>query len=214
MRQTWRDTNFLGRRVNQLSRLSVLLMTRRYMSVPSGDCRELASQGADWGTLGGVCLAGPTLGPSSRRACLLSSPFHPRCAASASALSKENLKLPRRGTLIMSGTGLLPQSALARRSVIGLVLAVLLSLLFVVDVQPAAAAGPCGPPVTSVIACENTKPGDPTSDWQVSGSGDAAIQGFATSMSVQPGQSISFKINTTATKYHIDILRVGYYQGM
>src|SRR5689334_7063463 len=113
----------------------------------------------------------------------------------------------------MSGTGLLPQSALARRSVIGLVLAVLFSVLFVVDVQPAAAAGPCGPPVTSVIACENTKQGDPPSDWQVSGSGDAAIQGFATSMSVQPGQTISFKINTTAAKYHIDILRVGYYQG-
>jgi hypothetical protein len=69
--------------------------------------------------------------------------------------------------------------------------------------------------VTSVIACENTKPGDPPSDWQVSGSGDAAIQGFATSMSVLPGQTISFKINSsTVTKYHIDILRVGWYQGM
>src|SRR5689334_14360669 len=104
----------------------------------------------------------------------------------------------------MSGTGLLPQSALARRSVIGLTLTVLLSLLFVVDVRPAAAAGPCGPPVTSVIACENTKAGDPTSDWQVSGSGDATIQGFATSMSVQPGQTISFKINTPSRSYHID----------
>ena len=44
----------------------------------------------------------------------------------------------------------------------------------------AKAAGPCGPPVVSVIACENSLPGDPPSDWQVSGSGDASIQGFAT----------------------------------
>jgi hypothetical protein len=113
----------------------------------------------------------------------------------------------------MSGTGLLPQSASARRSVIGLILAVLLSLLFVGNVPPAAAAGPCGPPVTSAIACENTKPGDPPSDWQVSGAGDSTIQGFATSMSVTPGQTISFKISTPSTSYHIDILRVGYYQG-
>jgi hypothetical protein len=113
----------------------------------------------------------------------------------------------------MSGTGLLRQRAWARRSVIGLTLAVLLSLLFVVNVRPAAAAGPCGPPVTSVIACENTKPGDPPSDWQVSGAGDSTIQGFATAMSVTPGQTISFKINTPSTKYHIDVLRVGYYQG-
>ena len=67
--------------------------------------------------------------------------------------------------------------------------------------------------MTSVIACENTQPGDPPSDWQVSGQGDTTIQGFGTSMSVNAGQTISFKINTPSTKYHIDILRIGYYQG-
>ena len=64
-----------------------------------------------------------------------------------------------------------------------------------------------------MIACENTLPGDPPSDWQVSGAGDSTIQGFATSMSVNVGQTESFKINTPATSYHIDILRIGYYQG-
>src|SRR5215472_17376183 len=114
----------------------------------------------------------------------------------------------------MSGTELFRERTIGRRSVIGLILAVLLlGLLSVVSPQPVAAAGPCGPPVTSVIACENTKPGDPPSDWQVSGQGDTTIQGFATSMSVLPGQTISFKINTPSTRYHIDILRVGYYQG-
>ena len=67
--------------------------------------------------------------------------------------------------------------------------------------------------MVSVIACENSLPGDPPSDWQVSGAGDSTIQGFATSMSVTPGQTESFKIDTPATSYHIDILRVGYYQG-
>ena len=80
-------------------------------------------------------------------------------------------------------------------------------------VTPAVAASPCGPPVVSVIACENTLAGDPTSDWQVSGAGDATIQGYATSMSVNIGDAVSFKISTPASSYHIDILRMGYYQG-
>ena len=96
---------------------------------------------------------------------------------------------------------------------VGLALAALFGSLFLGGALPAAAAGPCGPPVVSVIACENTLTGDPSSDWQVNGSGDSTIQGFATAMSVTPGQTISFKINTPSTRYHIDILRLGYYQG-
>ena len=75
------------------------------------------------------------------------------------------------------------------------------------------AAGFCGPPVVSVIACENTQPGDPPSDWQVTGAGDSALQGFATAMSVTPSALVSFKVNATASAYHVDILRFGYYQG-
>jgi hypothetical protein len=76
-----------------------------------------------------------------------------------------------------------------------------------------AGGGPCGPPVTSVIACENSQPGDPATDWEVNGIGDSAIQGYATSMSADVGQTISFKIKTPSTSYHIDILRLGYYGG-
>ena len=102
----------------------------------------------------------------------------------------------------------------ARRSVVVGVAAVLaLSTAALVNAAPASAANPCGPPVLSVIACENTQPGDPPSDWQVNGAGDSSIQGFATSMSVNVGETESFKINTPASSYHIDILRVGYYQG-
>jgi hypothetical protein len=78
---------------------------------------------------------------------------------------------------------------------------------------PAAGADPCTPPVTNEVACENTKPGDPPSDWQVSGIGDSSIQGFASSMSVNVGQTIDFKIKTPASSYHLDILRLGYYGG-
>ncbi|GAA3723012.1 hypothetical protein GCM10022399_44240 [Terrabacter ginsenosidimutans] len=78
---------------------------------------------------------------------------------------------------------------------------------------PAAAAGPCGPPAVSVIACENTQTGTPGSDWQVSGAGDSTIQGFATAMSVNVGETVTFKVSTPARAYHLDILRMGYYQG-
>src|SRR5262249_17241583 len=61
---------------------------------------------------------------------------------------------------------------------------------------------------------ENQLPGTPQSVWDVSGNGDATIQGFATDISVNHGQTINFKINdTAAAAYHIDIYRVGYYQG-
>jgi len=50
------------------------------------------------------------------------------------------------------------------------------------------------------------------SDWEITGVGDDSIQGFATKMSVNVGQSISFKVDTSAP-YHIDILRLGYYDG-
>jgi hypothetical protein len=90
---------------------------------------------------------------------------------------------------------------------VGLVLALLLSVLSVVGARPAAAA------CANTIACENQLTGDPASDWNVSGIGDSTIQGFATSMSVNVGETENFKISTPSTSYHIDILRVGYYQG-
>jgi hypothetical protein len=82
-------------------------------------------------------------------------------------------------------------------------------------VAPAAAAetGPCAAPVTNPVACENSKTGVAPELWQVDGIGDETIQGFATSMSVNLGQTESFKIKTPSTKYHINILRLGYYGG-
>ena len=80
--------------------------------------------------------------------------------------------------------------------------------------QPTAAAAgdPCGTGGNK-IACENSKPGTPASVWDVDGSGDTGIQGFATDISVNVGQKIDFKIKTTASAYTIDIYRTGYYGG-
>ncbi len=66
---------------------------------------------------------------------------------------------------------------------------------------------------TNPIVCENALPGDPESKWQVNGVGDPTIQGFATSMSVNVGETEQFKIDTPASGYKIEILRLGYYGG-
>ncbi|MDQ4504345.1 DUF4082 domain-containing protein [Sinomonas sp. ASV322] len=76
-----------------------------------------------------------------------------------------------------------------------------------------AAADPCAAPVVSAVACENTQAGDPQSDWLVSGAGDSTIQGYATQISANLGDTVSFKVSTNAKNYHFDILRLGYYQG-
>jgi Domain of unknown function (DUF4082)/Fibronectin type III domain/Bacterial Ig domain len=82
-----------------------------------------------------------------------------------------------------------------------------------VSFAAAAETGFCAPPVTNPVACENSKPGVPPEQWQVDGIGDETIQGFATQISVNVGQTESFKIKTPSTKYHINILRLGYYGG-
>jgi len=83
----------------------------------------------------------------------------------------------------------------------------------------AAAAGqstsgkdPCATPANK-IAAENCKTGNPSTEWDVHGSGDPDIQGFATEISVNVGDTQSFKIRTHSAKYRIDIYRLGYYQG-
>jgi hypothetical protein len=114
---------------------------------------------------------------------------------------------PSFGRLALLGTP--PGLAGSRRRVltVALLTALLLSAAAVLGTARAFAA--CG----NAVACENQLPGDPPSDWQVNGAGDSTIQGYATQMSVNVGQTVNFKINTPSTAYHIDILRLGYYQG-
>ncbi len=76
------------------------------------------------------------------------------------------------------------------------------------------AAAPCDPPVTNPIVCENSKPGNPPSEWEVVADGDQSIQGYAADFSVNKGQTAVFKVKTDAVSYRIDVYRLGYYGGL
>jgi Domain of unknown function (DUF4082)/Concanavalin A-like lectin/glucanases superfamily/Fibronectin type III domain/Bacterial Ig domain/Viral BACON domain len=89
-----------------------------------------------------------------------------------------------------------------------LTVAVMAALVFLAA-HAATGLAACSNPV----ACENAKTGSAPSSWQVSGAGDTSIQGYATTMSVNKGETIRFKVKTSVSSYHIDIYRLGYYQG-
>ena len=81
-----------------------------------------------------------------------------------------------------------------------------------VALAPAATA--CDPVTTGVIGCENQLPGTPASQWDVVGSGDSTLQGFATDISANVGTTVRFKVKSTASAYRVDVYRLGYYQGL
>ena len=64
------------------------------------------------------------------------------------------------------------------------------------------------------VVLENQKPGNPESEWGIDGAGSSNIEGFATDISTNRGQTVNFKINTNSNNYRIDIYRLGYYGGM
>lgn len=64
------------------------------------------------------------------------------------------------------------------------------------------------------IVTENSLPGNPASEWDITGAGDLSIQGFATDISVNKGSTVHFKINVTdGAQFGIKIYRLGYYAG-
>src|SRR5947199_15409 len=75
------------------------------------------------------------------------------------------------------------------------------------------AFGTCPAP-RNAIEAENGRAGSPSTQWYVSGTGTTNIQGFTTDISVSAGQTINFKVSTTAIAYGIQIYRLGYYQGL
>jgi hypothetical protein len=67
----------------------------------------------------------------------------------------------------------------------------------------------------NAIVLENQLAGTPQSTWDVTGAGDTTLQGYATDISVNQGQTVSFKIDDkSGAAYHLDIYRMGYYGGM
>src|SRR5690348_16525094 len=83
----------------------------------------------------------------------------------------------------------------------------LLAVIFTIGLSSQAFSS-CTAPQNQIEA-ENCNPG--STGWSVNS--DTTIQGFATDISYNLGQTINFKISTPATAYHIDIYRMGYYQG-
>ena len=95
----------------------------------------------------------------------------------------------------------------------GLGLAVCLAWFASSRYSPTASAQGCDAQATP-IRCENQLPGNDRTEWDLAGASDATIQGFATTISVNKGDPVSFKIATDAPSYHIDIYRLGFYAGL
>jgi subtilisin-like proprotein convertase family protein len=89
--------------------------------------------------------------------------------------------------------------------------AVAAALFLVSQTGNARLAAQCGP---NPIVCENLETGAPWTEWDVSGAGDTTLQGFATDISINKGDTVHFKVSTTAATFNVDIYRLGYYGGM
>jgi len=102
-----------------------------------------------------------------------------------------------------------------------------LAAILVVATQPAlgrstpALGGACG---SNPVVCENALPGNPPAEWDLANDpanpnsrlSDPAIQGFASSISVNKGETVGFKVSTSglASPFTIDVYRLGYYGGL
>ena len=74
-------------------------------------------------------------------------------------------------------------------------LALFVAVLTLSVVPGGAAHADCGRPANAIEA-ENCLPGQPASPWDASGAGDANLPGVATDVSVNRGETISFKTST------------------
>ena len=92
-------------------------------------------------------------------------------------------------------------------------LALVTCIIAVLLIYPLNAISSCSVPANEIEA-ENCKAGNPSSEWDINGAGDQSIQGFATDISVNKGETVHFKIDTKATSYRLDIYRIGYYGNM
>src|ERR1700740_2060552 len=91
----------------------------------------------------------------------------------------------------LAGMGKLTRRAIPAR--------LLFWITLVVVAFPACLRASCGSPANAIEA-ENCLSGTPQTTWDIStgDAGDPSIQGFADQISVKPGDTINFKINTNA----------------
>jgi hypothetical protein len=68
-------------------------------------------------------------------------------------------------------------------------------------------------PTARWLVEENAKPG--TNNWVVTGvQTPHVIEGFASQVSAVPGDQLTLFVNTTAPAFHVEVYRMGYYQGL
>src|SRR5262249_14546456 len=98
-------------------------------------------------------------------------------------------------------------SVLSVRLVAGAIVA-----LFVLSVG----SSPPARVATNPIAAENALTGSPPLEWDLPPADIATpqIEGFASDISINAGDAVSFRINTSASNYTIGIYRLGYYGGL
>src|SRR6185369_6282795 len=89
-----------------------------------------------------------------------------------------------------------------RRSLCSALGAIGAALVLIAQTGIAPVSAQCGP---NPIVCENSLPGTPSSEWDIDGAGDPQLQGFATDISANKGDTVRFKVSTTATIFSIDI---------
>lgn len=106
------------------------------------------------------------------------------------------------------------KTAVSHNKIVLRILLIILTLNWFVGTSRVHSQVNCSPPFSNPIVCENSLLGNPPSEWDITGSGDPSIQGYAADLSVNRGQTVNFKINTTAGAYRIDIYRLGYYGGL
>jgi len=70
--------------------------------------------------------------------------------------------------------------------------------------------GPDGVESSAVIA-ENRLPG--TTAWRITGPNPPLIQGFANTAGAEPGQDVTLYVSTSASTFHVDAYRMGWYGG-
>ena len=99
-----------------------------------------------------------------------------------------------------------------RRDPRGLLIAGLCVLALGLGAAATSRAGSVAP-APNPVQQENAKRGD--DGWLRAAPTGRAIEGYATEVSVQPGDTIHFHVSTTpAEAYHIDVYRLGWYGGL
>ena len=71
-------------------------------------------------------------------------------------------------------------------------------------------SGPDGVEASWAVA-ENRRPG--TTDWKIKPGAPSGIAGFASTTYAAPGAEVNLYVSTSATRFHIEAYRMGYYQG-